>query len=143
MTDQSAPPKVSDLRVCQRDAEPLVWTFEFPGAEYYCVVCGGHEDTFGRRAPATPDLQRRHDELHEQYERGRSERLGREYRPDPKVGDPGVVAPICNGCGATPELGIVLISGKPKAWFSRSRDGATEFACSRSCIPEREAVMPW
>lgn len=133
----------SDLRVCQRDGEPLVWTFEFPGAEYHCVACGGHEDVFGRRAPATVDLQRRHDEMNEQYQRAYAERRGVPYNPDPKVGDDGVAVPTCNGCGATPEVGIALIGGKPKAWFSRSRDGVTEYACGRSCIPEREAVMPW
>lgn len=133
----------SDLRVCMNDGEPLVWTFEFPGAEFHCVVCGGNEDTFGGRAPATVERQLRLDELREQYERGRAERLGFVYDPSPKVGDDDVEIPTCNGCGAQPPMGVTLISGKPYAWFARTRDGVTEYACSRECIPEREAVMPW
>lgn len=134
-----------DIRVCRRDGEPLVWTFEFPGAEWYCVVCGGHEDLFGNRAPSTPELMRRLDELTEQYERGRAERQGGVYSQPPKVGDDGVEAPTCSGCGATPEVGIALHGEdrKPKAWFSRTLDGVTSYACSRACIPEGEGVMPW
>lgn len=140
MTDATTP---ADMRVCANDGEPLVWTFEFRGAEYYCVVCHGHEDTFGCRAPATADLQLRHTELREQYERARAERRGVPYEPDPKAGDAGVDVPTCSSCGATPEPGVALVDGKPPAWFSRTRDGVTEFACSRSCIPEKEAILPW
>lgn len=133
----------ADLRVCQRDGEPLVFTFEFPGAEYVCVVCDGKEDIFGARAKATDERQRRHAELHEQYHRAYAERRGVPYDPSPKVGDPGVETPTCKACGAQPPTGTVLVSGKPPAWFSRSRDGVTEYACGRACIPERESVMPW
>lgn len=134
---------VGDVRVCQRDGEPLVWTFEFAGSEWYCVICGGHEDLFGNRAPSTPERLRRLDELTEQYERDRAERQGKDYQPRPKVGDDGVAVPTCGGCGATPEPGRALHDGKPKAWYSRTIDGITSYACSRDCIPEREAVLPW
>lgn len=133
----------SELRVCMNDNEPLVWTFEFPGAEYFCVVCGGHEDTFGQRAPATVERQLRLDELTEQYERARAERRGVAYEPHPKVGDEDVEVPTCNGCGASPAPGVALVDGKPKAWFSRTRYGVKEYVCSRECIPEKESVMPW
>lgn len=134
---------MSDIRVCRNDGEPLVWTFEFSGAEWYCVACGGNEDLFGSRAAATPERLRRLDKLTEQYERGLAERRGTEYRPHPKVGDKGVAVPTCGGCGKTPKVGIVLMNGKPSGWFSREREGVTEYACSRACIPEREMVMPW
>lgn len=133
---------MSDLRVCMRDGEPLVWTFEFPGAEYHCVVCGGLEDMFGLRAPATPTRQARLDELTEQYQRGRAERTGVPYRAPQRAGDDGVKLPVCGSCGVTPEPGIALTNGKPAAWFSRTINGTTEYACSRSCIKEG-AVLPW
>lgn len=134
---------MSDVRVCENDGEPLVFTMEFPGSEWFCVVCDGHEDLFGLRAPATPALQTRLDELTERYQRDRAARTGREYRPVPRAGDPGVVVPVCGGCGATPESGTPLDGGKPLTWFSRRRDGVTSYACSRACIPERDAVLPW
>ncbi len=110
---------VSDMRVCGRCGEPLILTMEFAGYEYLCGACGHKEGIFGARAGATADRQLRLDELTEAYERDRAARGGLEYRPRPKVG------------------------GKPLAWFSRERDGSTEYACSRSCIPEREEVLPW
>lgn len=134
---------MSDIRVCERDDEPLVWTFEFAGSEWYCVVCGAHEDLFGARVESSPALLCRLDELTEQYERARAERNGVPYVPRAKVGDDGVTVPTCGGCGATPEPGLALVEGKPKAWFSRTVDGVTSYACSRACIPEREAVLPW
>lgn len=134
---------MGDIRVCHRDGEPLVWTFEFPGAEWYCVVCGGHEDLFGNREVSTSALVRRLDALTEQYERARAHRRGEEYMPRPKVGDQGVEVPTCGGCGATPEPGLALHGGKPQAWFSRTLDGVTEYACSQACIPAKQTVMPW
>lgn len=135
---------MSDIRICARDNEPLVWTFEFPGSEWFCVICGAHEDLFGLRTAATPELVRRADELTARYERDRAEREGREYMPRLKVGDEGVEAPMCKTCGAIPEPGTLLDSdGKPFRWFSRTVDGVTEYACKRTCIPDKEAVLPW
>lgn len=133
----------NDIRVCRRDGEPLVFTMEFAGAEWYCPICDGHEDLFGARVSATPELRARLDELTEQYERARAARTGTEYKPPQRAGDDGVQRPTCGGCGASPEPGTPLVSGKPRTWFSRTIDGVTSFACSRACIPEREAVLPW
>lgn len=132
------------MRVCLVDGEPLVFTFEFPGAEWYCVVCGGKEDIFGQRVPSTTELQLRLDELTEQYDRARAGRMGVDYEPRAKVGEPGVKVPSCNACGAMPADGIALDrSGKPSSWFSRTRGDVTLFACSRACIPSDESVLPW
>lgn len=139
----TAPETTADLRICRRDGEPLVFTFEYPGAEYVCVVCDAKEDIFGNRAPATVERQQRHADLHEQYHRAYAERRGVPYDPSPKVGDPGVEVPTCNACGAQPATGTVLVSGKPSGWHSRSRDGVREYACGRSCIPAGETVLPW
>lgn len=133
---------MSDIRVCERDGEPLVFTFEFPGAEYHCLTCGGHEDIFGNKAPATPERALRLAEVTEQYDRAYAERRGVGYVPKPVAGDEGVTLPTCGGCGAILEPGIALDSGKPRHWFSRTIDGVTEYACSRSCINEG-AVLPW
>lgn len=134
---------MGDIRICQRDGEPLVWTFEFAGAEWYCVICGGHEDLFGLRAPYTVELQKRLDELTDRYNRERAEREGREYTSPPKVGDDGVELPVCIGCGATPEEGVALVRGKPSKWYSRTCDGVTTYACKSSCIPAGAPVSPW
>lgn len=135
---------MSDVRVCETDGEPLVFTFEYPGYEYLCVVCLGQEGVFGARAPATPELQQQLDKHTERYERDRAERMRLRYQPRPAVDDEGVTRPTCNGCGATPPVGTRLDSvGKPSSWYSRTIAGVTEFACSRACVPEREAVLPW
>lgn len=135
---------MSDLRVCRHDGEPLVFTFDIPGVEYVCVVCGAGEGIFGSRADATPDLQRRLGELTEWYEQDRAERTGRRAPLRPRVGDEDVTTPTCGGCGGKPEVGLPLDgSGKPPGWFGRMRDGKREFACSSSCIPSGETVLPW
>lgn len=135
---------MSDVRVCRRDGEPLVFTMEFPGAEYVCGLCGGTEGVLGRRVATSPELVARLDALTEVYESKRAERTGRPALPAaPKVGDPGVEAPVCQGCGASPEVGTTLVEGKPRLWFSRTRDGETSYACRRSCIPKGEGLLPW
>lgn len=135
---------MSDIRVCRDDGEPLVSTMEFAGAEFVCAVCGGTEGIFGLRANMTPERVLRLSELTEVYERDRAKRRDVEYRPPPKVGDDGVEVPVCGGCGATPPVGATLPHrGKPSAWFARERDGVTQYACSKACIPDREDVLPW
>lgn len=56
------------MATCHVDDEPLVSTMEFPGAEFYCVVCGR---TYGFLSPkpaeATPELEARHAVLREQH----------------------------------------------------------------------------
>lgn len=122
----------AELRVCERDGEPLVFTFEIPGCEYICMVCGNGEGIFGKRSPATTELQRRQVELAKQY---RAER----GLPDPVSHE----QVRCISCGAVPEPGTSDGGRKPAAWFSRTIEGDTEYACSRSCIPEKQAVMPF
>lgn len=132
---------MSDIRVCARDGEPLVFTMEFPGAEYVCVVCGGLEDIFGGRAVSTPDLAARLADLTEQYGRARAARAGRDYVPPPIAGE--AKTPTCAGCGAQPEPGTPMPGGKPPHWYSRVRDGVTAYACSRGCIPPGDSTLPW
>lgn len=128
------------MKVCPRDGEPVVFTFEFPGAEHYCVVCGGKYGIFGvPEAEATVELQERMAELQDQYDRERSERTG---LPMPRRDDPPRQKPVCGGCGKTAEL-VPSGEDKPRHWYSRTRDGVTSYACSRGCIPEREGVLPW
>lgn len=135
---------MSELRVCRDDGEPLVFTFEFPGAEYVCGVCGLTDDIFAPSALATAEMQLRHDALVEEYDRAYAERRGVPYRPRPKTGDAGVRLPTCRGCGAEPPIGVAVdASGKPSAWLSRTVDGVTEYVCSRTCIPSGEPELPW
>lgn len=64
------------MATCPRDGEPLISTFEQPGAEFHCVVCHGW---FGFLAPvpaeATPELEARHAELQQRYEAERRARM--------------------------------------------------------------------
>lgn len=132
-----------DIRTCRNDGEPLVFTMEFPKSEWYCVVCGGHEDLFGVRSLATPRLRARLGELTEQYERERAAQRGVEYVSAPRAGDTDVALPTCGGCGVQPEVGQPLYGGKPREWFSREIDGQKSYACSRTCIPSGESILPW
>lgn len=120
------------IKVCPRDSEPVVFTFEHPGAEYLCVACGWRGDIFGPRgAPASEELIARQDELTGQFEEERGLKPPDQDRPHPS----------CVGCGVT-ATGRLDHSGKPPHWFVRTIDGVTEHACSRSCIPSG-LVMPW
>lgn len=60
---------------CTTCHEPLISTFEFRGAEFYCQVCGAK---FGWLSPArlewTEERQARHDELRVLYDADRIQR---------------------------------------------------------------------
>jgi len=131
-----------DLRICERDGAPLVFTFEYPGAEYVCVLCGATEGVLGLRAETTPELARRLSDATEGYERDYAERHGQRFVASPRVGEDGVEVPTCGSCGTRPEDGLILVGGKPPGWFSRVVDDATEYACSRACIQDG-LVLPW
>lgn len=132
-----------DVRVCGRDREPLVFTFEFPGAEWYCVTCGGTEDLFGNRVANTPEIELRQALNAERYDRERAARRGDpEPDPWPRQGEVATDA-VCGGCGRLPMIGTPLHDGKPPAWFSRTIDGVTVYACSTVCIPEKAEVNQW
>lgn len=127
------------IRVCPRCREPLVWTFEFPGAEYACIcgyLCGAFGDL--RYAPATLELQQRHAAITELHRMAAAERRGIPYQPPAQDIEP----PVCGGCEVVAESPFDS-TGKPRHWFSRTKDGVTQFACSRECIPSNETVMPW
>ena len=120
------------IKVCPRDGEPVVFTFEQPGYEYLCVACGWRGDIFSpRAASATADLVARSDELAEEFEQARGLRSPDQDRPHPS----------CVGCGVT-ATGRLDGSGKPAHWYCRTIDGVTEYACSRGCIPSG-MVLPW
>lgn len=134
---------MSDVRVCRNDGEPLVFTTEFPGAEWHCVHCHGHEDLFGERVANSPEVELRQAENAERYERERAERRGLAgVTPWPRQGDVETET-VCVGCGRLPMIGTPLQGGKPPAWYSRTNAGVTVYACSTACIPDRETVNPW
>lgn len=120
------------IKVCPSCSEPVVFTFEYSGNEYFCVACGWKGSIFApMSAPATEELIARHDELSAEYEQSRGLESPNQDR----------IRPSCGGCGAV-ATGRLDHDGKPAHWYSRTRDGVTEYACSRSCISEG-AVMPW
>lgn len=50
------------IKVCSNHSEkqiPLIWTFAFPGAEYWCPYCGYTSGMFGagENVPLTPELK--------------------------------------------------------------------------------------
>lgn len=53
-------PLISDpakeLLVCERCENPLLWTFAFPGCEWYCPSCGAASGMlgFGKKVKLTP-----------------------------------------------------------------------------------------
>lgn len=72
--NQGNPP----MAVCRKDDEPLIFTFEFPGAEFYCVVCQSKYGFLGPKiADSTPELNARHEVLRARYDNEREERHGR------------------------------------------------------------------
>ena len=53
--------KEKTILICENHPEeqiPLIWTFAFPGAEYWCPYCGytGGMLGAGKEVPATPEL---------------------------------------------------------------------------------------
>lgn len=60
------------MATCPADDEPLVFTLEFRGAEFICVVCGTKYGFLSPKAAAvTPALEARLAELQERYEQER------------------------------------------------------------------------
>ena len=49
-----------EIKICSNHTEqiPLIWTFAFPGAEYWCPYCGFTGGMFGsgENVPETPAL---------------------------------------------------------------------------------------
>jgi hypothetical protein len=62
--------KPAPMACCPKDGEPLISTLRWRGAEFFCMVC---KTKYGFLSPTpkdvTPELQARHDELQEQFER--------------------------------------------------------------------------
>lgn len=55
---------IDKIAVCPRDGAPLISTFVFDGAEYYCVECGYAFGMFEQeRVEWTQELQDKHDAL--------------------------------------------------------------------------------
>lgn len=53
-----------EIRICSNHQDyevPLIWTFSFPGSEYWCPYCGSHGGMFGtgKRVPLTDELAQR------------------------------------------------------------------------------------
>lgn len=126
------------INVCPVDGEPVVFTFEFPGAEYHCPACGWIGGTpHGMSEPATIELAEHAARVVRDYRHAYAARLG---RPAP-VDDVEGPRPVCVGCGKTAEG--PMEGNKPAHWFVRKRDGVDEFACSRDCIPASESILLW
>ena len=51
-----------EIRICDRHEKqvPLIWTFAFPGSEFWCPYCGGNWGMLGagEMVPATMELKR-------------------------------------------------------------------------------------
>ena len=126
------------VNVCPRCHEPVVFTFEFAGAEYYCVGCHWQGGVFAQdRAAVTPALLRRQVEVEDLYEIESAARQGREPHPAPSQDGS---RPTCSGCGKIAEGR--LEGGKPAHWYARTVNDVTEYACSRACITDG-GVLPW
>jgi hypothetical protein len=55
----------NDIKICPNHQEyqvPLIWTFAFSGAEFWCPYCGYKSGVLGagKYIPSTPELQERH-----------------------------------------------------------------------------------
>lgn len=120
------------IKVCPRDSEPVVFTFENPGAEWLCVVCDWKGGVLSaREVEPTPEAVARRDALMAEFEQARGITPPDQDRPRPS----------CRGCGQLAE-GRLDGSGKPAHWYMRTRDAVTEYACSLSCT-DGGMVMPW
>ena len=50
----------------QQKQTPLIWTYAFPGAEWWCPACGANFGMFGeKQEEATPELLKLKEELKE------------------------------------------------------------------------------
>lgn len=54
----------NEIKICSNHnyyQVPMIWTFVFPGAEYWCPFCGATEGMFGagQDVANTPELQTR------------------------------------------------------------------------------------
>jgi hypothetical protein len=69
--------KPAPMATCPTCHDPLVMTFEFPGAEFICVPC---DRLYGFLSPlaaeSTPELEARHEELKAEYLAARAARQG-------------------------------------------------------------------
>ena len=142
---------------------PLLFTFKFPGAEYWCPVCERNFDVFGSGSDVegTLELDRRHEVL-SQYA---AEYLGSmdieysgltedELLKLEQSFDPGGDRPTvtCDGCGteAPARLDQHGYIDKPSYWYERQDEDGRQLACSRACITtianrtgKTSMVMPW
>jgi hypothetical protein len=63
--------RVAPFAICSRDSEPLIVSFEEPGYEWLCMVCGNRYAYFGPAAASgTPELQERYEVLLERFKAG-------------------------------------------------------------------------
>lgn len=57
---------MDEIRICGNHEKevPLIWTFKFAGAEYWCPACGHNCGMFGAgvKVPVTDDLKESADE---------------------------------------------------------------------------------
>ena len=137
------------MKICDRghiQTVPLLFTFKFPGAEYWCPICGANFDVFGsgETVDGTPEPDRRHEVLeahcHDYLSSRDATYLGlteeRLLELEAEF-DPGERPTItCDGCGVEvpARVGPRGETLKPSDWYQRTDDDGTQTACGRDCI---------
>lgn len=134
------------MKLCYRDATPLVFTFEVPSCEWHCLTCGGWFSLFDcRTVSPTDDMVRLHQHLVDRFASG--------IRGPSEFDQPAAVPPAedhikCDGCGK--DSGRTPREGKPSAWYERQDRDGVQRACSRACIDtvakatgKTRSVLPW
>lgn len=157
-------PEPEAILCCPRHLEyrvPLIFTFAFPGAEYWCPFCGYKSGIFGagEQVPATSELAARYEVYHVaalDYLRSRGAgewayRVPSEELPAPDQPPGERPSFACQGCG---KVAPAQVEGgswvMPRHWYSRQDADGRQVACSRDCVrsvAERTGktapVMPW
>ena len=137
------------MRACRRDATPLVWTFEQPGAEWHCLKCGGWFSIFDCVSiDQDAEMVRRYQYIEDLFRSGVRGPFVESLDAPSTAGEPIENEIHCDGCGAA--SGRSTTQGKPSAWYSRVDADGEQFACTRGCIDiiaestgKTKVVLPW
>lgn len=154
------------MKICDQHTieVPLLFTFKFPGTEYWCPVCERTWDIFGsgRDVDGTAALDLRHHLLEQMAHdylsnmvdewSGITEDHILEVELKHKSEDIDHPQIECNGCGLkqSARIGPRGEIIKPSYWYEREDEDGKQTACSRDCIDtiakksgKTRVVMPW
>lgn len=152
------------MKVCPSHSihVPLLFTFKFPGAEYWCPVCGANWGVLGAgvKVPFTNALEARHEFLTLQcsaYLSSTDEKrpvITEEKILDFEAQESNDDKPQikCDGCStkANARIGPRGEVLKPSSWYQREDIDGVQIACSRACVSviakasgKTNMVMPW